>query len=222
MKKFLVGTMIKSKTNFLNYLKAYKFITHRFIYNFTSRNFSLFYPLLVSGIIFASYPHQLLATLGGSSDSIEKDRMALSGIKILKKSNSKLLSNARLIESNSLKNIKADTAFKMSSAPTNYTVYEFDMGGTFIREFISNSTGIVFAIAWEGLVHPDLTGLLGTYANEFTEGLKQTPPIPGNRFQHTVSTENMVVNKWGLMNNLHGRAYLPSLIPTGVLLNEIK
>jgi hypothetical protein len=44
---------------------------------------------------------------------------------------------------------------------------------------------------------------------------------PGRRHV-TVKTDGVVVEKWGHMRNLQGRAYAPALIPQGVSVDEIK
>jgi hypothetical protein len=91
---------------------------------------------------------------------------------------------------------------------------------TVVREYVSTS-GVVFGIAWNGLIHPNLTQLLGSYAGEYQEALLQTPRIKGSRHLQ-VKTSGVVVEKWGHMRNLQGRAYVPSLIPPGVRVDEIK
>lgn len=101
-----------------------------------------------------------------------------------------------------------------------YTVHEIESDSTTVREYVSPS-GVVFAIAWNGLVHPDLTHLLGSYASEYQRALKQTPRQPDRR-RLRVKSDGVVVEKWGHMRNLQGRAYLPALIPPGVSVDEIE
>ena len=101
-----------------------------------------------------------------------------------------------------------------------YTVQEISSHSVAVREYISPS-GTVFGIAWNGLTHPDLTLLLGSYADEYQKSLRQSPRKPGHRFSQ-IKTDRIVVEKWGYMRNLHGRAYDPSLIPSGVNVDEIK
>jgi hypothetical protein len=102
----------------------------------------------------------------------------------------------------------------------DYTVQEVGADSTVVREYVSPS-GVVFGIAWNGLVHPDLTQLLGSYAGEYQEALQQTPRKPGRR-RLQVKTDRVVVEKWGHMRNLQGRAYAPALVPPGVSVDEIK
>lgn len=101
-----------------------------------------------------------------------------------------------------------------------YTVQEFQSDSTTVREYVSSS-GVVFAVVWNGRVHPDLTTLLGSYAGEYQAALQQTARKRGLRRQQ-VQSDQVVVEKWGHMRNLQGRAYAPSLIPSGVTSDEIK
>ena len=103
---------------------------------------------------------------------------------------------------------------------SEYAVHQVDSDSTIVREYVSAS-GVVFAVAWNGLVHPDLTQLLGSYAGEYERSLKQTPREPGRR-RLLVETNKVVVEEWGHMRNLQGRAYVPALIPSGVNIDEIK
>jgi hypothetical protein len=101
-----------------------------------------------------------------------------------------------------------------------YTVQELRSDSVTVREYIA-PTGVVFAIAWNGLIHPDLTPLLGTYADEYETAMRHASREPGRR-NRQVETNRVVVEKWGHMRNLQGRAYVPALIPSGVSVDEIK
>jgi len=102
----------------------------------------------------------------------------------------------------------------------SYTVHEVRSDSIVVREYVS-TTGVVFGIAWKGLIHPDLTQLLGSYAGEYQKALRQTSRKQGRRHL-LVKTDAVVVEKWGHMRNLQGRAYAPGLIPPGVSVYEIK
>ena len=117
---------------------------------------------------------------------------------------------------------KALSAVKHATTVRNsYSIHEFALDGTVVREYLSPS-GIVFAIAWNGLTYPDLTPLLGSYAGEYQAAQRQTPRRSGHRRYQTVKTDRIVVEKLGHMRNLQGRAYAPALIPPGVSIDEIK
>jgi len=139
-------------------------------------------------------PQKAGAILGESVDSIESHRKMVSAEKV--------------------------TSKVVSTAYANYTVYQLKYDGTCVREYVSAS-GIVFGIAWNGLIHPDLTPLLGSYAGEFHEALGRTARKYGERHLQ-VKAAHVVVQKWGHMRNLQGRAYAPDLIPAGVTVDEIR
>lgn len=116
---------------------------------------------------------------------------------------------------------KAVSAHGVSKAISNgYTVKQIDSDAVSLREYIS-PTGVIFAIAWNGLTHPDLTPLLGAYATEYDESLRHASRKPGRRHLR-VETNRIVVEKWGQMRNLQGRAYVPALIPDGVTVDKIR
>ncbi len=106
------------------------------------------------------------------------------------------------------------------SVRNGYTVQEMDAGSTLVREYVSPS-GVVFAISWNGLIHPDLDQLLGSYIDEYRKAQQETPRTLGQR-RIQLKTNRIFVEKWGHMRNLQGRAYDPALIPSGVSIDEIK
>jgi Protein of unknown function (DUF2844) len=111
-------------------------------------------------------------------------------------------------------------AHRSTTTRAGYTIQEIASDATTVREYVS-TTGVVFAVAWNGLMHPDLTTLLGSYSGEYQTALRKTSRKHGLRRQH-VQSEQIVVEKWGHMRNLQGRAYVPALIPAGVTSDEIK
>lgn len=116
---------------------------------------------------------------------------------------------------------KAFSASRRASVDHDgYTVHEVDSDSTVVREYVSSS-GVVFGIAWNGLIHPDLNQLLGSYVGEYQKALLQTPRKQGHR-SIQLKTDRLVVEKWGHMRNLQGRAFDPALIPSGVNVDEIK
>ena len=109
---------------------------------------------------------------------------------------------------------------RAAKTSTGYTVHEVRTETITVREYVSPS-GIVFGIAWNGLTHPDLTPLLGSYSSEYQKAMSHARRQPGRRHVQ-VKTDGVVVEKWGHMRNLQGRAYAPVLIPQGVSVDEIK
>jgi hypothetical protein len=101
-----------------------------------------------------------------------------------------------------------------------YTVHEFETSSTTVREYVS-AKGIVFGLSWKGLMEPDLTQLLGSYASDYLNALARSARRHGSR-QLQIKTRAVVVEKWGHMRSLQGRAYTPDLIPPGVSIDEIR
>jgi len=113
-----------------------------------------------------------------------------------------------------------EAVHRATTAHGGYTVDEAVTDATAVREYVS-PTGVVFGIAWNGYVHPDLTQLLGSYWGEYSAARQKAVRKFGTKRQQ-LATDNIVVEKWGHMRNLRGRAYVPGLIPTGVSIDEIK
>ncbi len=102
-----------------------------------------------------------------------------------------------------------------------YTVHEMQSPSVTVREY-SSPSNVVFAVAWNGMVPPDLDQLLGRYADDYKQALKREQRKPGRRSSSQVKTDTIVVETWGHMRNLQGRAYVPGLVPPGVDIDEIK
>ncbi len=109
---------------------------------------------------------------------------------------------------------------RATTSHSGYTVQEMVSATTTVREYVSPD-GIVFAVAWNGISNPDLSQLLGSYAADYHQALQQTRRIAGQRHLQ-VKADRVVVEKWGHMRNLQGRAYAPALLPKGVNVDEIR
>jgi hypothetical protein len=103
---------------------------------------------------------------------------------------------------------------------SKYSVQELTSDANTIKEFVDNN-GVIFAIAWRGIDNPDLSVILGSYYAAYKLDEAAKPKVHG-RHEFQIKRENLVVQKWGNMRSLRGRAYDPSLIPAGVSINEIK
>ena len=130
------------------------------------------------------------ATLGGGTDTIIKDHMALKASR------------------------------RVSAFLGNYSVEEMTTAAATVREYVTPD-GVVFGIAWSGISHPDLSVLLGNYKKEYEQALQSNQTPRGKRHSH-VASANIVVQKWGHMRGMKGRAYVTSLLPKGVTVDEIK
>ena len=138
------------------------------------------------------FPLRTYATLGEKLDSIERDRQAFSATLSLTKKKHK-----------------------------NFTVHEINQEGLIIHELTSKD-GVVFGIAWEGNAQPDLRPLLGTHFMEYSEMLQTKKKRMGRTSHETIQSSTLVVEKFGHMRALGGRAFLPALLPKGVTANDIQ
>jgi hypothetical protein len=102
---------------------------------------------------------------------------------------------------------------------TQFTTHEISYSGQILREYVANS-GVVFAVTWKGITHPDLSLLLGNYYDEISSAL-DAPVKHGGARTHRLQSTNVVIEKGGHMRAVQGRAYIPALIPEGVHLEDI-
>jgi len=86
--------------------------------------------------------------------------------------------------------------------------------GTTVREY-ANAAGQVFAVSWSGPRPPDLSQLLGTHFSEFKASLQTASHSDLHRHVQ-VQTSQMRYVGGGRLNNMHGTAWLPAAMPTGV------
>ncbi len=95
----------------------------------------------------------------------------------------------------------------------NYTVSQSTLdGGTVVREY-SDSSGVVFAVSWNGPFLPDLRTLLGTHFDTLrTEAAKK--PKAGHS-QLAVDRSDVVIVSNGHMRSFSGKAWIPGALPAG-------
>ncbi len=80
--------------------------------------------------------------------------------------------------------------------------------GTIVHEYLSN--GVVFAITWQGPTMPDLRTLLGAY---FDQLMSRVPS--GSHHSLRFVGKDFVVRSMGHGRSHSGRAWVPSLVPSG-------
>lgn len=97
------------------------------------------------------------------------------------------------------------------------TVHELRGPTQTVREFVDPS-GTVFAVAWSGVAPPDLPRLLGAYHQEYRAAAARRAA----RGPRRVESANLVVETWGHGRGLHGRAWIPSLVPAGANLDDVQ
>ena len=104
-------------------------------------------------------------------------------------------------------------------AAANYTTHDLTMAsGTLVRQFAA-ADGRVFAVTWSGPSMPDLRQLLGTYFDDFS-GTGE--PSRRGHAQRNLANADLVVQSGGRARAFTGRAYLPSKLPAGIVINDIR
>ena len=93
-----------------------------------------------------------------------------------------------------------------------YTLHEIRAPyGTVVREYVSPSSGNVFAITWKGPKIPDLRQLLGPYFDQYARAAQ-------SRRGHgplIIELPGLVVQSAGHQRSFSGRAWLPQEMPQG-------
>jgi hypothetical protein len=108
-----------------------------------------------------------------------------------------------------------------STAHENYTVHEIASDGMTIREYAA-ADGTIFAIAWKGISHPDLSSIMGDYFSDYQKTSKNLAKQKGHRPHAIVRSPSVVVEKFGHMRAAQGKAYVLALLPEGVSANDIQ
>jgi Protein of unknown function (DUF2844) len=97
----------------------------------------------------------------------------------------------------------------------NYNVHQIQAPeGTIVEEYVS-STGTVFAVAWRGHFMPDMQQLMGTYFNQYSAALQSQQKHFGHQ-PLNIKQSGLVIQTGGHMRDYFGRAYIPSLLPSGL------
>lgn len=82
-----------------------------------------------------------------------------------------------------------------------------------------SNEGAVFAVAWNGPVMPDLRQILGKYFETYA----QTAKIKHTGHCHlTIQQTGLVVHSGGYIRAFTGYAYVSTLLPPGVSIDDIQ
>jgi hypothetical protein len=112
-------------------------------------------------------------------------------------------------------------AVRRATLSNGYTVHELTTAnGIAVREYASTA-GRIFAVTWRGPFLPDLQQLLGNYFPTF-KTVAAARRAAGVRGPMAIEQDDLVVQSAGHMRAFNGRAYVPSLIPPQVSIDEIQ
>ena len=132
------------------------------------------------------------AVLGGVASTIHEDQMRMSGTR------------------------------RQSVVGNNVQVHEITMAdGSHIREFVSPA-GIVFAVTWNTRFKPKLEDLLGSHHAAYAAAAREALRQPGIKRNVVLRSGELVVHSSAYLNTFVGKAYVQSLVPSGVNADAIR
>jgi Protein of unknown function (DUF2844) len=123
--------------------------------------------------------------------------------------------------------VEADQSHMQAALRTTqaeaYTVHEIQAPtGIVVREFVSPTSGKVFAVAWQGPWPPDMRQILASHFAEYQQAAQaQANSHPGRR-PLVINQPGLVVQSGGHMRSFAGRAYIPEMLPQGVSVEAIR
>ena len=137
-------------------------------------------------LLVAACPFRAAATLGRDATSVDADRVKMQG---------------------ALLNITQTDRFAVHQLQT--------ATGTTIREYVS-TTGMVFAVSWEGPWMPDLQQMLGPFFDAYRNNAAAVRNARRSHGPITIRTGELVIEVGGHPRAFTGRAYIERLLPQGV------
>jgi hypothetical protein len=93
--------------------------------------------------------------------------------------------------------------------------------GTMIREYVDTS-GTVFAVAWDGPWLPDLRQVLGEHFDHYQAAMRARRQSRTARGVIAIDDGGLVVQMSGHPRAFTGRAYLSARLPAGIQLESIR
>jgi hypothetical protein len=89
-------------------------------------------------------------------------------------------------------------------------------GGTLIHEYVTPQ-GKVFAVTWRGPFPPNLQQLFGSYFDQYQAAAAVSAQMhTGMHRMLTVNQPDFIMQSIGRARAFQGKAYIPSLVPSGV------
>jgi hypothetical protein len=123
--------------------------------------------------------------------------------------------------------IKASTVSQANSAtPPANALYSVNVvtlnSGTVVREFVSTTSGNVFALTWQGPRVPNYKDILGIYSERYLRPMGTDLIRVGGVSQRSLNSPDLVVQSFGHFGGFHGCAYLPLEFPAGLTPSELQ
>jgi hypothetical protein len=137
-------------------------------------------------------PGAAFASLGGSTTTVDADRVHVQGALM------------RIVRNNA------------------YALHEIrSASGTTIREYV-DSSGTVFAVAWDGPWLPDFRQVLGEHFDHYQAAMNARRQARVARGVVVIDDGGLVVQMSGHPRAFAGRAYLSNRLPAGIQLESIR
>ena len=112
-------------------------------------------------------------------------------------------------------------AASLTSSQNGYAVHEtLSNNGTRVQEFVS-PVGLVFAVAWQGPVLPDLSLLLGRFHASYRLETEQKRLAGLRGGPVAMARDGLVLRSNGRMRQFFGHAYAPALVPAGLNIQDV-
>jgi len=108
-----------------------------------------------------------------------------------------------------------------STSMQQFQVHEIGApSGTIVHEYATRQ-GTIFAVTWHGPLPPDLHQLFGAYYTRY-QAAAATHARPGMHRQVHIADADLVVQSSARLRAFGGVAYIPSLMPAGVSVADLK
>ncbi|WP_027210121.1 DUF2844 domain-containing protein [Burkholderia sp. WSM2232] len=110
-------------------------------------------------------------------------------------------------------------AVAVPNSSASYRLHETrDASGVTVREYTLPSN-VVFAVAWQGPVRPDMNALLGNYFHRAASAGAGKPRGTGPSIERS---DDFQIESMGRPGNFFGKAILPRLLPANVRAEDIR
>ncbi|MBW9105210.1 DUF2844 domain-containing protein [Paraburkholderia phenoliruptrix] len=115
--------------------------------------------------------------------------------------------------------LRSAAAVTTPNGSASYRLHETrDVSGVAIREY-TLPNNVVFAVAWQGPVRPDMNALLGNYFHRAATAGADKPRGTGPFIERS---DDFQIESMGRPGNFFGKAILPRLLPANVRAQDIR
>ena len=109
-----------------------------------------------------------------------------------------------------------------TSSADSYTLHEIQTSnGVVVKEYLAPA-GRVFAVSWQGPVHPDLRQLLGPYFDEYVRAIQEQRQQRRGHGPLLIQHAGLVVQVSGHVRGFVGKAYVPQQMPAGIRAEDLQ